>query len=74
MVGLQTDEDRKGNTHRQLKSAAYLTGMAGVEEQRKCAPWGLTLNRLCGVTVQIRGGDDVHHRAVRERRSKVVEI
>lgn len=74
MVGLQTDEDRKGNTHRQLKSAAYLTGMTGVEEQRKCALWGLTLNRLCGVTVQIRGGDDVHHRAVRERGSKVVEI
>lgn len=51
----------------QLKSAAYLTGIAGVEEHRKCALWGPTLNRLCVVTVQTRGGDDVHRRMVRER-------
>lgn len=58
----------------QLKSAVYSTGITGVDEQRKCAPWGLMLNWLCVVTVQTRDGDDVHHHMVRERGSKVVEI
>lgn len=58
----------------QLKSAVYSTGITGVEEQRKCVPWGPTLNRLCDVTVQTRGGDHVHHHMLRERGSKVIEI